>query len=441
MATPSPQTPREPGATESLPHLADPGKLDRSAHGVPVVAAYDGYRALAVLAVVLFHVLASSGLLIRAGDRLPALLVWGTLPYGISVFFIVSGFVMFLPTAAREGRFGRVSTFAIRRSARLFPALWLALTVVLLLLATIPNAPQTMPGIGEIALNYSGQAGWATLVDPGQAAGFGVDTPVYTLTIEIAFYLVLPLVAAAFFRRPLLGLAAGAALAVLWRLGFANIEQLASSFGISLSPGRELSLQFADNQFPLWAFSFAAGMASALAYVRLSRDRDREGIERLAPKVAAVSLAAAAICAYLAGRYAIGSQPAAVIWAAWQSSLLTLAYNTALAVLMLAVAFAPARIQRPFSGRRIRALADISYGVYLIHAVVLWLIVIEISPPQNGSFTTFALMLAIVLSVSVAYGYASTRFVEQPVRRWARRSGGRTKLGRRPASARAPTSG
>ena len=35
------------------------------------------------------------------------------------MLFIVSGFVMFLPTAARGGDLGSVRVFAIRRAARL----------------------------------------------------------------------------------------------------------------------------------------------------------------------------------------------------------------------------------------------------------------------------------------------------------------------------------
>src|SRR3954453_7448865 len=41
---------------EELP-FSDPGKDERAAEGVPVVPAFDGYRAFAILGIVLFHVL------------------------------------------------------------------------------------------------------------------------------------------------------------------------------------------------------------------------------------------------------------------------------------------------------------------------------------------------------------------------------------------------
>ena len=51
------------------------------------------------------------------------------------VWFIVSGFVIYLPTVARNGDFGQVSAFAIRRAARLFPAYYIVLVLSLILLA------------------------------------------------------------------------------------------------------------------------------------------------------------------------------------------------------------------------------------------------------------------------------------------------------------------
>ncbi len=422
--------------------LADPGKQDRSARGIPVVPAFDAYRGVAVLGIVIFHILASSGLLIRAGESAPAQLVWGTLPYTVDIFFIVSGFVMFLPAAARDGRFGSVRTFAVRRAARLFPALWVALAIALALLAFLPASSLPFPGAGDIALNFTALANWATLFPGGNIPGFGVDSPVWTLTVEVAFYVVLPFVAASYFRRPLVGLAVAAAIAILWREAFEHIFDLADFLGISLSERRGIGLQFANNQFPYWAFSFGAGMTIAWAYVRLDRARDRAAVERAAPIVAGAALLVLCIFIVLAGREAIDTPPAAVVHDAWDSSFLMLGYTAALGVAMLFLAFVPGRVRTVLSNPRVRLLADISYGVYLIHAVLLWTISTQLSPPhddflpKDGSLRTFAIMLVLVLPLSLLYGYLSTRFVEQPIRRWAHRYGRRRQ--ERPAADPAP---
>ena len=68
--------------------------------------------------------------------------VFGTLPrVPLVMLFVVSGFVLFLPTAARGGRFGDVGDYALRRAARILPAYWLSLLVAIVLLAVLPLGP------------------------------------------------------------------------------------------------------------------------------------------------------------------------------------------------------------------------------------------------------------------------------------------------------------
>jgi len=43
----------------------------------------------------------------------------------------------------------------------------------------------------------------------------------------------------------------------------------------------------------------------------------------------------------------------------------------------------------------------------------------------NGSLGTFLALAAIVLPLTVLYGYVSGRYLEQPIRRWAHRFGRR----------------
>ena len=85
-----------------LPPLSDPGKDERAASGVPVVPVFDGYRALAILGIVFFHVLINSGVVQRAGGSFGGQLIWATGPELVDILFIVSGFVVFLPTVAQR---------------------------------------------------------------------------------------------------------------------------------------------------------------------------------------------------------------------------------------------------------------------------------------------------------------------------------------------------
>src|SRR5262249_13068527 len=183
--------------------------------GVPVVPAFDGYRAFAILGIVIFHVLINSGVVGRVGGTFPGQLIWATGPQLVDVLFIVSGFVVYLPTVAQGGNFGSIPAYAIRRGARLLPAYWVSLGVMLLVMASQPGIP--LPGAGGLASNFSGQQTLVQMIDPNNPLGFGFDTPIWTLTLEVSFYIVLPFIAAAYFKRPFIGLAVALVIAVVWR--------------------------------------------------------------------------------------------------------------------------------------------------------------------------------------------------------------------------------
>ena len=170
-----------------------------------MVPAFDGFRAYAVFGVVALHVLGFSGVLIALGDGTRFQLVQGTLGQAIDVLFVVSGFVVFLPTVARGGEFGSVRAFAVRRAARLVPAYW-----AILALARAAGPVSAEPPLPDARLLSVG-ANTLFLQTPVQLfhevpSGFGVTEPVWTLSLEVTFYLLLPLVAGWYYRHPLLGL-------------------------------------------------------------------------------------------------------------------------------------------------------------------------------------------------------------------------------------------
>lgn len=410
-----------------LPPLSDPGKDERAARGVPVVPVFDGYRAFAILGIVLFHVLINSGVVQRAGGSFGGQLIWAGGPQLVDILFIVSGFVVYLPTVAQGGRFGSVSRYAIRRGARLLPAYWLSLLVMLLVMKTQAGVPT--PNVGDLASNFGGQQTLVQMLWPGNQIGFGFDTPLWTLTLEIGFYIVLPFIAAPYFKRPLLGLAIALAIAVLWRVAFDHVGQIANWFGADLSVRRAIQLQLNSiNQLPNWAFSFAAGMTGAWAYVRAKERYDRETLERTAKRVLIPATLLFALFFYLVGRKAISADfPAGFPnLEARKSAFLSIGYTASLATVMIALALAPKRLQIPFAHPLARKLGDISYGIYLIQAPILWFLVFHFRGlPNDGSLRSVAIWLALVVPVAMIYGYMSARFVEQPIRRWARRFGRR----------------
>jgi peptidoglycan/LPS O-acetylase OafA/YrhL len=410
--------------------VADPGKAWRRARGIPIVPAFDGYRAIGIFGVALFHVLTVSGTFGRLGGSFLPVLVRGALPSSVVILFVVSGFVVYLPTVARGGEFGAVGAYAIRRGARILPAYWLALGVALILLASVSASPG-LPGAGPIVTHLFVLQAPALLVAQNFPLGLGVIAPVWTLSLEIGFYIVLPFIAAWYFRRPFVGFLAGAAIVVAWHVAAVHADGLASLFGIDLSAAAKtrISLNY-ESQLPSYAIAFAAGMTGAWLYVHL---RDRWSAEVLAPhavRAAAVAGLVLILFVYLAGRGYLHS-PLTL----HRSLAVELGLPLALATALVAIALGPGWLQRPFGNRGIRWVADISYGVFLIHFAVIFFVLHEFSLPSDGSAWAAIAWSLIVFPVSIFYAYLSARLLEQPIRRWAHRFGRRVQAEPEPSPA------
>lgn len=405
--------------------IADPGKESRAGEGIPIVPAMDGFRAFAILAIVLLHV--QGVIIIPGSDGVRELI--GTFGKDlVSILFVLSGFVVFLPTVARRGDPGSLGAFFIRRGARLLPAYWVALAFTFAMLVLWPGVNPPMPGAGNVAVNLGVLQSPAHLFDPGSGFslfGFGINGPLWTLSIEIAFYLVLPLVASTYFRHPFAGLAAAALLVIAWRVAFANLAPISDLLGLGLAPGTIYEVRAASiNQFPAFALHFASGMTAAYLYVRLRETLASGELRRLASRLQLLSLltlgALAAGLGYVAATtgYALPEFDPL-------NEVIALSYAVVLAAFMLATSLAPPRRQAPFALPFARRAGDVSYGIYLIHAPLLFYLVALLAPTPNtiGGVITVGMP---AIAIATAYGYLSARVIEQPIRRWAHRFGRRS---------------
>ena len=426
--------PGEPPAAEAAPG-GDPGKIYRSGAGIPVVPALDGFRAYAILGIVLFHLLGTTSLVTTEATRVA---IYGVLPSLVEVLFVISGFVVFLPAVVRGGDLGSIGSYALRRGARLLPAYWLALLVVCVMVVLWPVGDPALPSAGSLAIHGAMAQVPATLFDNGFLIGFGVNGPVWTLSLEIAFYAVLPFIASAYFRRPFAGLLIAGAVTIAWKVATVHLDDLARLVGAETTPqGLMLTRLAMDNQFPAFALCFALGMTAAWLYVRI-RERPPSGaLLARAGWVQLASLASLAICAYAFGRYATDATSIFPAHEARRSLLLSIAFPLSLTAFILSTTLVARRRQLPFALRSSRALGDISYGIYLIHFPLI-AYVLALLPSLADSIGDFATALVVAVPLTVLYGWASARFLEQPIRRWAHRFGSRSSGTVAPAVAEKP---
>ncbi len=350
------------------------------------VGALEGLRGYAALLMVVYHAWVLTGGPLLGGGR--AVLSGGFL--AVDLFFVLSAFVLTLP-AARTGEFGAWREYALRRAARIVPAYYAALAVALVLFHPLagPAADKHPPTVDALLSHLTFLQIEARLV-PGYdgALGFRVDPPLWTLSVEVAFYLVLPLVVLGFLRRPVLWLCVAIA-------GTVALRALALGLADGSTEDRLLSLP------PMYAADFAAGMAGAWLYAR--------GVSIKA------WMAFAALVAAVAVLWASGGATAdAARLGARQSLWLAVATPVAFGALVLTAAGAGAWwADNPLA----RWLGKVSFGVFLFHFMVMLLLVNALGVERD-----FALVLPLGVAGSVAAGYLSWRLIEEPARRRVRQA-------------------
>jgi peptidoglycan/LPS O-acetylase OafA/YrhL len=146
---------------------------------------FDSLRAVAALSVVAFHAAFFSGAFTSDSPLRPYL---AHLDVGVSVFFLISGFLLYRPfvRARLEDRpLPHVGAYAWRRFLRIAPAYWVALTVVSLWLGF-----SMVFTAGGIPVYY----GFAQIYSSSH--GLGGIAQAWTLCVEVTFYAFLPLWAA-----------------------------------------------------------------------------------------------------------------------------------------------------------------------------------------------------------------------------------------------------
>ena len=157
---------------------------------VPYLAGLDGVRALAVVAVMVYHADAS---------WLPG----GFL--GVEVFFVLSGYLITLLLMAETERNGRVSlgNFWMRRARRLLPALFALLTVVTVWTALFRSDVLGRLRGDVVAGVFYGSNWFQLWVGAGYAAGgdFAPLRHLWSLAVEEQFYLIWPLVMVVLLRQ------------------------------------------------------------------------------------------------------------------------------------------------------------------------------------------------------------------------------------------------
>lgn len=366
----------------------------------PRFRALDGLRLVGALAVLTTHVGFESGDALEG--RFAGLL--SRLDVGVALFFVVSGFLLFRPHAMghlQGHRRPRPAAYLVRRVARIVPVLWIVVAAAWLLVR------EDAPTADYLAHAFLVQI----YVGTPQTVGL---TQLWSLCTEVAFYLVLPLVAALACRGPRdrrwvrRMSAAAAVLVVAGPVWMAVVTVMGQSQARLWLPG-----------FVGW---FGLGMLLAVWHAARTTGVLPAGrLDRLAAYPGTLWAVAAALFV-LASTPVAGpldlSEPSAL-----QAATKSLLYAVigVLVVLPTVLTVPPAdepAAVRALSGRVGVGLGLISYGVFAYHVLILELVSrwLGLATFEGGFWQRWLLTATLAVAVS-AVSYA---LVERPVMRRVR---------------------
>ncbi|WP_425488953.1 acyltransferase family protein [Mycobacterium vicinigordonae] len=372
--------------------MADGAQVGGTRSFLPAV---EGLRACAAMGVVVTHVAFQTGHSSGVDGRL-----FGRFDLAVAVFFALSGFLLWRghAAAARELKpRPRTGHYLRSRVVRIMPAYLVAVVVILTLLPESDHASLTV-WLANLTLTQ--------IYVPLTLTG-GL-TQMWSLSVEVSFYLALPILAFGARRLPVAARVPVIAFlgALSWVWGWLPLAVLGG--GPEANP---------LNWPPAYFSWFAAGMLlaelvhSPLGWVhRLSRRR--------------VLTAAIALAAYLVAASPLAG-PAGLV----PSSAAQFSVKTAMGALVAFALVAPLVLDRPNTRHRLLGSALMvtlgrwSYGLFIWHLAAL-----EMAFPVLGVFAFNGHMPAVLVSTLV-FGFAlaavSYALVESPcreaLRRWEKR--------------------
>ncbi|OZC68106.1 acyltransferase [Rhodococcus sp. 06-470-2] len=344
-------------------------------------------RALAAIGIVVTHVAFQTG---AANSPLMGR-IWGRFDLTVAIFFALSGFLLWRPHAAQARGLAPAQParrYFWSRAVRILPAYWVVVVLVLLFL---PNAG------GDYRVWLANLSLTQVFVPLTLTEGM---TQMWSLSVEVAFYLLLPVFAWLMVR--LRGASAKHRISVL--LG-ASAVTLSWAF----VPITTADAIHHDNWLPGYFPWFAAGMVLAEVSVGPQTWVHRWARRRwVMPSIA--------VAAFVLSATPLAGPQGLVRPEPWQFEL-KIVFGAVLAFAMLSplVLADTGRRHRVFEHPVMLTLGRWSYGIFIWHLAVLAVVfpVFGIIPFSGGMW--FVLTVTLALSIPVAA--ASYALVEEPARR------------------------
>lgn len=347
------------------------------------ISGLDGVRAIAVLAVILYHIA-------------PGVFHGGFL--GVDVFFVISGFLITTLVLREKRKTGGINLgqFWVRRARRLLPA-FLALIIIVVPLAWVVSR-DLLVGIGRQvlgALTFS--TNWLEIAHG--SSYFDQTTPLlfknfWSLAIEEQFYVLWPLA---------MLLLVGSARRFWQRLSVASILAVgsASAMGILYDPQNITRVYYGTDTH---LFGIAVGIIVAFCWA-----------DRRAPLLSSSEwvklsqlVGAGALCVIIVAMCVLpDTAPGAYRGVIFLISVLS-------AVVIAAMLQPHSLLARICDNQVLRWIGERSYGLYLWHWPVL--VIVSAAYPLAVGSLGYWIRALIALLLTAGVCELSLRFIEYPIR-------------------------
>lgn len=374
-----------------------------------------GFRALMVLFVCNYHIWQQGwlGQYVFLFGRTWDFDFWTRSSYlFVDGMILLSGFLLYLPYA-RQAEYGTpvpgAKRFYFNRLARIVPSYVVSVLLMLFLFA--------LPGG-----NYrdASASNFDVLTHLTFTFTFFKETYLFsplngvlwTVAIEMQFYLIFPLLAKAVRKQPVITLCAMAGVGILFRLIMARYVS---------------DLAIWVNQLPAFLDVYALGILGAILYMKLYKRLENASKSDSLRRVITISTP----LLFIAGCWALVSivQLQTTNGLVGQNELrlsqwlVRLPLVLTLLMLMLCAAFLPRVLQKVLDNRLMRFLSTISFNLYIWHQVLSVQIAKNLFPdtlhtnqPLQIAYTLLCLSVAILIAMAATYG------LEQPAARLLERA-------------------
>jgi len=423
------------------------------------IASLDGVRAIACLTVMSYHIsLITSSTHLWDPFNL-AYPLFGSVVYagsaGVTLFFVLSGFLLFTPYAkallVEHTSWPSARRFYLRRAFRIIPAYYACLFLLIL----IYHRQYLEPGHwGQLGLFLS------FFMESSSITYQQINGPFWTLGVEWQFYMLLPLIALAMGFVVLRIFKGGSMQRRLWLIvsclggliawglfsrfwGYYFIVHPMQTFLVS-RPVLNVILFFTYGSYGKYLEDFGVGMLVSLLFVYARQASARENFSRSARRMAPWLWGAGIVVFVFVAMWRFSrTHPAWPFFQTMNAQFIWLGeigFATGFGLCIFAILFGTTALKRVFEWRPLRWIGLISFSLYMWHLPLLIFFMANVGNHLSGwnpiaAFSLYWLwaILVIIPFSTLSYLLIEKHGVRLGEKLWHRREQKQQSPGKQPA--------